>query len=189
MVIVVNQFPRGKTGRKHAPLTTRLHEIENVIPYLTQILFLPSFLLVSYTDSIVLFFQRIIELRPIFIQTMEALLAIVHNYNACTSIADKCTGILIHFTFKSFPIIFFHDFTIPIVTNDRLRLLGKAFCFKYEVMLSILCFKNIGKRWIVERTFSWFDNYRRLCRNYEFTFDSAEEMVKLAAIRMLLSKI
>ena len=29
----------------------------------------------------------------------------------------------------------------------------------------------------------------RLCRNYEFTFDSAEEMVKLAAIRMLLSKI
>ena len=49
--------------------------------------------------------------------------------------------------------------------------------------------KPIGKRWIVERTFSWFDNYRRLCRNYEFTFDSAEEMVKLAAIRMLLSKI
>ena len=38
----------------------------------------------------------------------------------------------------------------------------------------------------MERTFSWFDNYKRLCRNYEFTFDSAEEMSKLAAIRMLL---
>ena len=50
-------------------------------------------------------------------------------------------------------------------------------------------FKPIGKRWVVERTFSWFDNYRRLCRNYEVTFDSAEEMVKLAAIRMLLNKI
>lgn len=49
--------------------------------------------------------------------------------------------------------------------------------------------KPIGKRWIVERTFSWFDNYRRLCRNYELTFDSAEEMVKLASIRMLLNKI
>ena len=24
-------------------------------------------------------------------------------------------------------------------------------------------FKPIGKRWVVERTFSWFDNYRRLC--------------------------
>nr|WP_260442362.1 hypothetical protein [Tannerella forsythia] len=25
----------------------------------------------------------------------------------------------------------------------------------------------------MERKFSWFDNYRRLCRNYELTFDSA----------------
>lgn len=36
---------------------------------------------------------------------------------------------------------------------------------------------------------SWFDNYRRLCRNYEYTFDSAEEMVKLTSIRMLSNKI
>ena len=38
-------------------------------------------------------------------------------------------------------------------------------------------------------TIAWFDNYRKLSRNYEFTFDSAEEMVKLASIRMLLNKI
>ena len=50
-------------------------------------------------------------------------------------------------------------------------------------------FRPIKKRWIVERTFSWFDNNRRLCRNYELTFDSAEEMVKIAAIRLLLNKI
>ena len=29
--------------------------------------------------------------------------------------------------------------------------------------------------------------YRKLCRNYELTFDSAEEMLKLASIRMLLN--
>ena len=50
-------------------------------------------------------------------------------------------------------------------------------------------FKPIGKRWMVERTFAWVDNYRRLCRNDELTFDSVEEMVKLAAIRMILNKI
>jgi putative transposase len=50
-------------------------------------------------------------------------------------------------------------------------------------------FRLIHKRWIVERTFSWFENYRRLCRNYEPTFDSAEEMVKIASIRLLLNKI
>ena len=68
----------------------------------------------------------------------------------------------------------------------------KAFGYALEVIVSgdkSNVFKPIGKRWIVERTFSWFDNYRRLCRNYEFTFDSAEEIVKLAAIRMLLNKI
>lgn len=60
----------------------------------------------------------------------------------------------------------------------------KAFGYALEVIVSgdkSNGFKPIGKRWIVERTFSWFDNYRRLCRNYGFTFDSAEEMVQLAA--------
>lgn len=46
-------------------------------------------------------------------------------------------------------------------------------------------FHPIHKCWIVERTFSWFDNYRKLC----LTFDSTEEMVKIASIRLLLNKI
>jgi transposase len=67
-----------------------------------------------------------------------------------------------------------------------------AFGYLLDIIVSgdkVSGFKPIKKRWIVERTFSWFDNYRRLCRNYELTFDSAEEMVKLANIRMLLNKI
>jgi putative transposase len=50
-------------------------------------------------------------------------------------------------------------------------------------------FKPVSKRWIIERTFSWFDNDRRLCRNYEFLFESSENMVKLSAIKLLLNKI
>ncbi len=49
-------------------------------------------------------------------------------------------------------------------------------------------FKPIGKRWVVERTFSWFENDRSLCRNYELLMESAEEMVKLSAIKLLLKK-
>jgi len=33
-------------------------------------------------------------------------------------------------------------------------------------------FRPIKGRWVVERTFSWFDNDRRLCRNYEMSFDA-----------------
>ena len=50
-------------------------------------------------------------------------------------------------------------------------------------------FKPVHKRWVVERTFSWFDNYRRLCRNYELLLETSENMTKLAAIKLLLNKI
>lgn len=50
-------------------------------------------------------------------------------------------------------------------------------------------FKPISKRWIIERTFSWFDNDRRLCRNYELMMENSENMVKLSAIKFLLNKI
>ena len=50
-------------------------------------------------------------------------------------------------------------------------------------------FRPVSKRWVIERTFSWFDNDRRLCRNYELLFDSSENMVKLSAIKLLLNKI
>ncbi len=50
-------------------------------------------------------------------------------------------------------------------------------------------FRPVQKRWVIERTFSWMENDRRLCRNYELTFDSAEEVVKIAAIKLLINKI
>ncbi|PWK64555.1 transposase, partial [Mucilaginibacter oryzae] len=43
-------------------------------------------------------------------------------------------------------------------------------------------FTPVHKRWVVERTFAWFDNDRRRCRNYELLLESSENMVKLAAI-------
>ncbi|WP_158993962.1 IS5 family transposase [Mucilaginibacter sp. L196] len=50
-------------------------------------------------------------------------------------------------------------------------------------------FKPVHKRWVVERTFSWFDNDRRLCRNYELLLETSENMAKLGAIKLLLNKI
>lgn len=67
-----------------------------------------------------------------------------------------------------------------------------AFGHALEVVVSrdnVNRFTPIGKRRIVKRIFSWFNNYRRLCQNHELTSDSAEKIVKLASIRMLLNKI
>ncbi|WP_394772473.1 hypothetical protein [Mucilaginibacter sp.] len=48
-------------------------------------------------------------------------------------------------------------------------------------------FKPTYKGWLVESRFSWLDNYRRLCRNYELLIESFENRVKLDAIKLLLS--
>ena len=39
-----------------------------------------------------------------------------------------------------------------------------------------------AKRWIVERTFSWLENYRRLVRDYERKSEISESWVKVAML-------
>ncbi|WP_051349291.1 transposase [Chryseobacterium gregarium] len=50
-------------------------------------------------------------------------------------------------------------------------------------------FEPIHKRWIVERTFSWFDNDRRLCRNYGLLMENSETIVTLSTIKPVSNKI
>jgi putative transposase len=45
------------------------------------------------------------------------------------------------------------------------------------------------KRWIVERTFGWLGRWRRLARHYERRITSAESMVYLAMISLMLKRI
>jgi len=45
------------------------------------------------------------------------------------------------------------------------------------------------KRWIIERTFSWFENFRRLSKDFEFLLETSQAMIYLASIKLLLNKI
>lgn len=47
-------------------------------------------------------------------------------------------------------------------------------------------FKPIRGRWVVERTFSWLQNYRRMMRNYEQHQHTARAMAVLAAMFFML---
>jgi putative transposase len=49
-------------------------------------------------------------------------------------------------------------------------------------------FRVLPKRWVVERTFAWLVQNRRLVRDYEKSFQSAEAFVYLAAIRLMLNQ-
>ena len=50
-------------------------------------------------------------------------------------------------------------------------------------------FVPMPKRWIVERTFSWLENFRRLTIDYEYRADTHEAMMHIAAIKLFLNKI
>jgi transposase len=50
-------------------------------------------------------------------------------------------------------------------------------------------FVVLPKRWIVERTFAWLAQCRRLNRDYEINPRQSEAMIKLAMIRLLVKRL
>ena len=50
-------------------------------------------------------------------------------------------------------------------------------------------FRVLPRRWVVERTFGWLNNFRRLSKDYEFRTDSSEAFILIASARLLLARI
>ena len=50
-------------------------------------------------------------------------------------------------------------------------------------------FKPLPKRWVVERTFAWFESFRRLSREYEFETRYEENMIYLAMIKLMVKRL
>ena len=53
----------------------------------------------------------------------------------------------------------------------------------------ISCFSVIPKRWVVERTFGWFNFNRRLAKDYEVLNECSIAFVHLTMIRIMLNRI
>jgi putative transposase len=49
-------------------------------------------------------------------------------------------------------------------------------------------FKVLPKRWIVERTISWINNFRRNSKDYEYLTETSVAMVQLTMIRIMLNR-
>jgi len=50
-------------------------------------------------------------------------------------------------------------------------------------------FHPLRQRWVVERTFAWFNRYRRLNRDVERTSDSSENMIRISQIQLMLNRL
>ena len=50
-------------------------------------------------------------------------------------------------------------------------------------------FNVIPLRWIVERSFAWLYNFRRVALDYEFYSESSEAMIQIAFSKIMLNKL
>ena len=77
-------------------------------------------------------------------------------------------------------------------TGELVEWTMKIFGWVMEVVnkvAGISGFNVLPKRWVVERTFGWFNFQRRLSKDYELLPCCSEAMVRLAMIRIMLNKI
>jgi len=50
-------------------------------------------------------------------------------------------------------------------------------------------FEVLPKRWVVERTFAWFESYRRLSKDFEYHTETSQTMIQLAMIKLMLNRL
>jgi len=46
----------------------------------------------------------------------------------------------------------------------------------------------LPKRWVVERTFSWINNFRRLAKDFEILTATSENMIRIAMLKLTVAK-
>ena len=66
------------------------------------------------------------------------------------------------------------------------------FRYSLEVVLrsvNVKRFVVLPKRWIVERTFAWLNNHRRLSKDYERFTKTSETIIQIAMTRLMLRRL
>lgn len=68
----------------------------------------------------------------------------------------------------------------------------KIYCDKSKVLNvpSIKGHVQVAKRrWVIERTFAWLCNFRRLSKDYEGLTANSEALIQVAMIHLLLKRL
>lgn len=70
------------------------------------------------------------------------------------------------------------------------RVVGQLSQAEVEVICrSSKAFEVLPKQWIVERTFGWWNRYRRLSKDYELLVEMSEAMIHGAMIHMMVRRL
>ena len=76
--------------------------------------------------------------------------------------------------------------------GELLEWVKGRFKFILEVVLrsdNQKAFVVLPRRWVVERTFAWLSNNRRLSKDYERLTETSEAFVQIAMMRLMLLRL
>jgi putative transposase len=59
----------------------------------------------------------------------------------------------------------------------------------WEKLMAPKGFQVLPRRWVVERTFSWIEQNRRMSKDYERLSESGEALVYAAMIRLMVRRL
>ena len=127
--------------------------------------------------------------RHIIVDTMGLLLAVVvhaaneHDSKSAPMVIAELRGRFARLV----KIIADGGYRGELIENTR-----KIYGWIVEVMLrsdTATKFEILPKRWIVERTFAWFESYRRLSKDFEYQTETSQAMIQLAMIKLMLNRI
>lgn len=77
-------------------------------------------------------------------------------------------------------------------TGEWLKHLPEAFPIVIEILerqAGQSGFSVIPRRWVVERTFAWLNQYRRLSKDYEYLLTTADAMIYAAMVSLMLRRL
>lgn len=77
-------------------------------------------------------------------------------------------------------------------TGDWIEDLGQDFPIDLEIVKredGERGFKVIPWRWVVERTFAWLTQYRRLSKDYEYLVTTSDTLIYAAMVRLMLRRL
>jgi transposase len=131
--------------------------------------------------------------RHILVDTLGLLIVVVVT---AASVPEREGAKLVFAKVKQWKQRFFRLITIWVDGGYRgetfMRWVMDTYCWILETVLrsdTATGFEVLPKRWVVERTFGWFNWCRRLSKDYEVLPETSQAMIQVAMIRIMLRRL
>ena len=132
--------------------------------------------------------------RHLLVDTLGLVVMVVRSGCQCDRVGGGATSVcyLLHQLRSRFPRLVRIWVDGGYRGEDFMRWVMDTYRWILEVVLrreGVKGFEVLPRRWVVERTFGWFNWCRRLSKDYEILPETSQAFIHLAMIRLMLKRL